>query len=273
MNTDLASIIESLLFVSEGPLTVDQIRQALIATDPKLIRETLAELEQYHDAREGGFYLAQVAGGYQFRTRPECGEYIRRLMKPPATRLSKAALETLAIIAYKQPLIRADIETIRGVDCGGVLRMLLDRKLVRILGRKEIPGRPMIYATTKKFLEMFGMKDLKDLPSPQEIAAYSESDEFDEQRSEEFVGGATPIPELSQRDALLPDAPAAPPSDETAPVTDPAESDEPEPDEAQPHVAIREETHTGVPEPPQPDNMDSVPQSRIDVDEGEKNLT
>jgi segregation and condensation protein B len=204
MNTKLSSIIESLLFVSENPLTVDQIRQALISTDPKLIREALVQLEAYHEAREGGFYLAQVAGGYQFRTRPEYGEYIRRLMKPPATRLSKAALETLAIIAYKQPLIRSDIEHIRGVDSGGVLRMLLERKLVRILGRKEIPGRPMIYATTKKFLEMFGLKDLKDLPTPQEIAAYSDSDELDAQRSEEFLGGTVGAADLPEKGQIAP---------------------------------------------------------------------
>lgn len=113
--------------------------------------------------------MREVAGGYQFRTRPEYTEWIRQLMRPAPARISKAALETLAIIAYKQPIIRNDIERIRGVDSGGVIRMLLERKLIRILGRKEIPGRPLIYATTKQFLEAFELKDLKDLPTPKEI--------------------------------------------------------------------------------------------------------
>jgi segregation and condensation protein B len=117
--------------------------------------------------RDGGFVLKQVAGGYQFRTQGRYNEWIKRLIRPNAPRLSKAALETLAIIAYNQPIIRSDIEHIRGVDSGGVLRMLMERKLIRVLGRKEIPGRPLIYATTKHFLEVFELKDLKDLPTPE----------------------------------------------------------------------------------------------------------
>ena len=119
--------------------------------------------------RDGGFVLKQVAGGYQFRTQSRYNEWIKRLIRPNAPRLSKAALETLAIIAYNQPIIRSDIEHIRGVDSGGVIRMLMERKLIRVLGRKEIPGRPLIYATTKHFLEVFELKDLKDLPTPKEI--------------------------------------------------------------------------------------------------------
>lgn len=117
----------------------------------------------------GGFYLQEVAGGFQMRTRPEHSEWIKRYLQPNPVRLSRAALETLAIVAYKQPVIRADIEQIRGVDCGGILRTLLERRLVRVLGRREIPGRPLIYATTRFFLEVFGLKDLKDLPTPKEI--------------------------------------------------------------------------------------------------------
>jgi segregation and condensation protein B len=116
-----------------------------------------------------------VAGGYQFRTRPEYTQWIRRLVDPRPVRLSKAALETLAIIAYKQPIIRTDVEHIRGVDCGGVLRQLLERKLIRVLGRKEIAGRPLIYATTKKFLETFELKNLRDLPTPKEIEEFGKA--------------------------------------------------------------------------------------------------
>ncbi|MEJ2657077.1 MAG: SMC-Scp complex subunit ScpB, partial [Desulfobacterales bacterium] len=117
----------------------------------------------------------EVAGGYQLRTRPEYREWIKRLVQPKPLRLSKAALETLAIIAYKQPIIRNDIENIRGVSCGGILRMLLERKLVRILGRKAIPGRPLVYATTKQFLEVFELKNLEDLPTPKEISEVDDS--------------------------------------------------------------------------------------------------
>ncbi|MBN1931205.1 MAG: SMC-Scp complex subunit ScpB [Desulfobacterales bacterium] len=169
MTLNLKNIVESLLFVAEGPLTVKFIKNILSESDIQEIRNALQELQDEYEARQGGFYLREVAGGYQFCTCPEYKEWIQRMKKPHSTRLSKAALETLAIIAYKQPLIRSDIEHIRGVDCGGILHMLLERKLIRVLGRKEIPGRPLIYATTKEFLELFDLKDLKDLPTPKEI--------------------------------------------------------------------------------------------------------
>ncbi|MBU1162600.1 MAG: SMC-Scp complex subunit ScpB [Proteobacteria bacterium] len=172
---DIKNIIECLLFVTEDPLTIDSIRKVLESADSKAICNALNELSDEYEARKGGFFLREVAGGYQIRTRPEYSQWIRRLLRPNPLRLSNAALETLAIIAYKQPVIRSDIEHIRGVDCGGILRMLLERKLVRVIGRKEIPGRPIIYATTKKFLELFELKDLKDLPSPKEIEELGDS--------------------------------------------------------------------------------------------------
>ena len=168
---DLKNIIESLLFVAEEPLSIEQLKQVLSLPDSKLIRQTLNELIADHEGRQGAFSLHEVAGGYQFRSRTEYVPWIKRLLQPKPSRLSKAALETLAIIAYKQPMIRSDVEHLRGVDCGGVLRMLLERKLIRVLGRKEIPGRPLIYATTKQFLQVFDLKNLKDLPSPKEIEA------------------------------------------------------------------------------------------------------
>ena len=167
---DIKNIIESLLLVTEEPLTIDRVKSILIEPGRKEVQNALTELAAEYEARKGGFLLREVAGGYQIRTRPEYREWIKRLIQPKPLRLSKPALETLAIIAYKQPIIRSDIEHIRGVNCGGILRMLLERKLIRILGRKEIPGRPIIYATTKQFLEIFDLKDLKDLPTPEEIA-------------------------------------------------------------------------------------------------------
>ena len=162
-------IIESLLFVAEKPLTVDRIKSILAQAETAEIRTAANELAAEYEERQGGFYLDEVAGGYQIRTRPENTEWIKKLIQPKPLRLSKPALETLVIIAYKQPIIRSDIEHIRGVDCGGVLRVLLERKLVRILGRKEIAGRPLIYATTRRFLEVFDLKSLRDLPTPKEI--------------------------------------------------------------------------------------------------------
>ncbi len=175
MMKDLKNIIESLLFIADGPLTVERIKNVLHLSDATEIRNMLKALSEEYEARGGGFFLREVAGGYQLRTRPEYTEFIKRLIQPNPQRLSKAALETLAIIAYKQPVIRSDIEQIRGVDCGGIIRMLLDRKLVRVLGRKEIPGRPLIYATTRHFLEVFDLKDLKDLPTPKEIEDLGDS--------------------------------------------------------------------------------------------------
>jgi segregation and condensation protein B len=170
----LKNIIESLLFVADTPLSLDRLKEVLELEDAKDIRSALEQLSQEYEDRQGGIFLSEVAGGYQIRTRPEYHEYVKRLLKPNPHRLSNAALETLAIIAYKQPVIRSDIEHLRGVDCGGILRVLMEKKLIRVLGRKEIPGRPLIYATTKHFLEVFELKNLKDLPSPKEIERHAD---------------------------------------------------------------------------------------------------
>ncbi len=182
--TDLRNIIESLLFVSRDSLTIDRLKTVLDLEDATPIREAIDSLSAEYEARGGGFFLREVAGGYQIRTRPEYAEWIKKLLQPGSGRLSKAAMETLAIIAYKQPVIRADVEHIRGVDSGGIIRSLMERKLIRVLGRKEIPGRPLIYATTRRFLEAFDLKDIRDLPSLREMALPgSESAEAPEEGS------------------------------------------------------------------------------------------
>jgi segregation and condensation protein B len=168
---NIKQIVESLLFVAEEPLTIERIRSIIAVVTPDEVRNALSALSDEYNTRDGGFYLQEVAGGYQLRTQPEYTQWIKRLLQPKQQRLSKAALETLAIIAYKQPVMRSDVEYLRGVDCGGIMRMLLERKFIRILGRKEFPGRPMIYGTTRYFLEVFDLKDLKDLPTPKEIDA------------------------------------------------------------------------------------------------------
>ena len=166
---NLKAIVESLIFVAGEPVSLDRLKRILAPAATDEIRKALNELILEYHQRQGGFRLKEVAGGYQFRTRPEFNEWIKQLLRPKSPRLSKAALETLALIAYKQPIMRSDVEHIRGVDCGGVLRVLLERNLIRVLGRKEIPGRPLIYGTTKHFLAVFDLKDLRDLPTPKEI--------------------------------------------------------------------------------------------------------
>ena len=215
---ELKKIIESLLFVAEDPLTAHTLGKAAGNREIAEVRSAINELIQEYEARGGGFYLARVAGGYQFRTAPENTPWIKQLIQPNAPRLSKAALETLAIIAYKQPVIRADIERIRGVDSGGVIRMLLERKLLRVLGRKEIPGRPLIYATTKLFLQVFDLKDLKDLPSPKEIEDMAleagPSTDSGAETAESSESETEPLTETSQApDNAVP--PGSPPTDES----------------------------------------------------------
>ncbi len=169
MNEDLGAIIESLLFAAEGPLSIETLAEVTATGEKPAIHAALEILADEYEKRGGGFYLQQVAGGYQLRSRPRFHPWIRRLRGTSTARLSRAALETLAIVAYRQPVLRAEIEAVRGVDCGGVLRMLLERRLIRVMGRREIPGRPLIYGTTRIFLEVFELRDLKDLPTLKEI--------------------------------------------------------------------------------------------------------
>jgi segregation and condensation protein B len=231
MMADIKNIIESLLFVAEAPLTVDRLKAVLDISDAKTIREAIDRLSEDYETRQGGFYLRLVAGGYQICTRPEYGEWIKRLIQPNPPRLSKAALETLAIIAYKQPIIRSDIEHIRGVDCGGILRQLLERKVVRILGRKEIPGRPLIYTTTKDFLEIFDLKDLRDLPTLKEIDAYGNTlaEAVEPADRAEAVTDAEPPPPEENLEPVSDDTDPEPAADEAASLEPVSGHRDPEP--------------------------------------------
>jgi len=165
----LKSILESLIFISEEPMSLDRLCSILQEYDRDLIRTCILQLQAEYDNPERGIFLAEVAKRYQFRTREENGDYVRRLVKTKTSRFSQSALETLAITAYRQPITRAEIEYLRGVDSGGVIKTLLEKKLIKILGKKDIPGRPLIYGTTRYFLEMFSLRDLKSLPTLREI--------------------------------------------------------------------------------------------------------
>jgi segregation and condensation protein B len=179
----LKSVIESLIFASDVPVSLDRLCGILEEYEREAIRMALNELQQDYGDREKGIFLAEVAKGYQFRTREENGEYVRRMVKTRVSRFSQSALETLAIIAYRQPITRAEIEYLRGVDSGGVIKTLLEKKLTKILGKKDIPGRPLIYGTTREFLEIFGLKDLRSLPTLREIEELVE-DGIHEQQEE-----------------------------------------------------------------------------------------
>jgi segregation and condensation protein B len=177
----LKSIVESLLFVHDQPLTLDRLATLLEEHERADIRQALDSLMEDYAAGGRGIVLAQVAGGYQLRSRPENADYIRRLTKSRGVKFSQSALETLSIIAYRQPITRAEVEYLRGVDSGGVLKSLLEKKLLRILGKKDVPGKPLIYGTSREFLELFSLKDLASLPTLKEIQELAPPDPFADQ--------------------------------------------------------------------------------------------
>ncbi len=169
MVKSLKLIVEALLFASDKPLNAKDIQGILPDSDINSIKSALRTLKYEYEAMGRSFQLLEVAGGYQFRSRAIYGPYILRMYQKSPARLSKAALETLAIIAYRQPIIRQEIEKIRGVDSGGIIRSLLEKDLIRIMGRKKVPGRPILYGTTKRFLEVFNLRHIDDLPRLKEI--------------------------------------------------------------------------------------------------------
>ncbi|UCF30196.1 MAG: SMC-Scp complex subunit ScpB [bacterium] len=164
-----AALIEALLFSSVKPLDLEILRE-VTGLDKNAISRILTDLAAACDEEGRGVVLREVAGGYQLRTRPEHADGIRRLHQArPRRRFSRSSLEALAIVAYRQPVTRAEVEHIRGVDCGAVLKTLLSQGMIRILGRKEVAGRPMLYGTTREFLEYFELRDLESLPTLEEI--------------------------------------------------------------------------------------------------------
>jgi segregation and condensation protein B len=183
---DLKPIIEALIFASPDPVTVKALTK-LLDTEPKEdVLAAIEALKQDYD-RPGGLQIVEVAGGYQIVTRPELHEWVRRLFHERTTqKLSVAALETLAVIAYRQPVTAPEIADIRGVNTAGVVGTLVDRKLVKIVGRKQVVGRPFMYGTSREFLDRFGLNDLSDLPKVEDM---SELLGFD---LPSFIGEPTP---------------------------------------------------------------------------------
>ena len=163
------SVVEAVLFVSDEPLTPNRLAD-IVGASVKHIREHINKLNEQYQANNNAFRIEEIAGGYQLLTLSSYNPWLKKLLRARNdSKLSPASLETLAIIAYKQPAIRADIEAIRGVAVGEVVRSLMYKGLVKIVGRAEVLGRPMLYGTTKKFLEVFGLNTLKDLPNIEEL--------------------------------------------------------------------------------------------------------
>jgi len=175
---ELKAILESLLFVSAEPIPLERLMVALGTVSKSELRHALQSLREDFDREGRGLQMVELAGGYQIVTRAEHAPWIKRLAKAKASpKLSRSAMESLAIIAYKQPIVRAEIEQIRGVEVSGVLRTLLERKLIRMVGRKDVPGRPIMYGSTKLFLQQFGLSDLSQLPPLREFKELGEAEQ------------------------------------------------------------------------------------------------
>ena len=165
---EVKSILESLLFVADGPLTVQRFAEVLDGADKETIQTLLRELQTDLEAPNRGLRLVEVAGGYQLRTEKNNADWVKKFLGGRPARMGRATLETLAIIAYRQPITKAEIESIRGVDVDGVITTLLERNLIRAVARKDVPGRPFLYGTTAEFLQLFNLKDLTELPTLKE---------------------------------------------------------------------------------------------------------
>ncbi len=170
----LTAIVEALLFAAARPLSIKELMEGAGVSDAAEVRQAIRLLAERLDAMGSALEVAEVAGGWRLQSRPSLARWIRRLHRQAPRRMSRAALETLALVAYRQPITRAEVEAVRGVDSSGTLRFLLEQGLIRMAGRKETVGRPIIYATTRRFLGLFQLKDLKDLPTLEEMAQLEE---------------------------------------------------------------------------------------------------
>lgn len=209
----LKALIEAIIYVAPEPVSLDAIVKSLEGEDRERVKGKLLELMEEFDRPEHGVHIRQVAGGYKFSSKPEHHDVLRKFVKnlKPPIRLSKPALETLAVIAYRQPVTLPEMDEIRGVDCGGVIHTLLERKLVVTAGRKNVVGRPILYRTSRDFLVHFGLKDLGELPSLREF----------EEMARQALG-----PEFAEEDSLAFDrAPEAAENSESANAPDRPENE------------------------------------------------
>ena len=215
----LKALIEAILYVAPEPVSFDAIAKSLDGEERERVKAKLFELMNDYAWPQHGIHIREVAGGYRFSSKPEHHEVLRMFVKSlkPPVRLSKPALETLAVIAYRQPVTLPEIDEIRGVDCGGVIHTLLEKNLVVTSGRKNVVGRPILYRTSKEFLVHFGLKDVGELPSLKEF----------EELARQALGSDLPS-ELGHGSESLPDQDLEPISGDSAPeeaIPSPDESD------------------------------------------------
>lgn len=203
----LKPLIESLIFASEGALSLDRLSSVLEGEERAVVKEAVEELIEEYKSSGRGILIEEVAGGYQFRTNPESSPWLRKFFKIGMQKISKAAMESLAIIAYKQPATRGELEAIRGVDSGGVLATLMEKRFIKITGRKEVPGRPVVYGTTREFLETFDLKDLSCLPSLKDIQKMEEEHAAETQGYEGAAESAVqdPVQDETSDDSVVKD--------------------------------------------------------------------
>ncbi len=197
--------VEALLFAASKPLTINEIKKVIKGYTPKQIENWINELKETFSSAGRSFEILEIAGGYEIATRKEFAPWVMKIeLQKKARQATQSALETLSILAYKQPITRAEIEALRGVDVSGVLNTLMDRGLIKIVGKKEIAGRPFVYGTTEKFLEHFGLNSLADLPNISEIQNIVTSSV----KKEELLGKSQIVPNSSENMESAEESPA-----------------------------------------------------------------
>ena len=223
---DIKPVLEALLLASDKPAPLAQLAKAMEGVERKAVSQTLEELAQEYDSQARGFRLVEIAEGWQIVTRPQFAGAIRKMNRTKvANRLTRPSLESLAIVAYKQPITKAEVESVRGVNSEGVMNSLLERRLIRTVGRKDVVGRPLLYGTTREFLQAFGLKDLGELPQladlkdllkndeAGELWELDENGELVEKRPEDMLKSAEP-------EAPAEDAPGEEPVKEEGPASE-----------------------------------------------------
>ncbi len=191
--------LEAVLFLARQPLGTRKLAALAHLADGTEARTLIRRLNRWYDESQSAFRAEEVAGGFQLMSRSKFGSWLRRLYQPPQVRLSAPALETLAVVAYRQPVVRAEIEAVRGVDCGDILRQLMDRDLVRTAGRTGELGRPYRYATTRRFLQVFGLRHLDDLPRAESLRSATPQPALQQHENHD---GPTPPQDLNENSNL-----------------------------------------------------------------------
>ena len=207
--TEQRRILETLVLASPEPISAARLAGIVPDCTPGDAKDLVNELNTEYQEQDRSFEIWEVAGGYQIRTRAEFSGYLQQLHKQRPLRLSRAALDTLSIVAYKQPVTRAEIDEIRGVDVGAVMKGLLDRRLVRIVGQREVPGRPMLYGTSRRFLEIFGLESLKELPSLRELKDLADQNDVGMPGDPDIENSAPAADEVESQQAAPPVGAAA----------------------------------------------------------------